>query len=57
MSPWAQRILTILAAVGVGSLGGLVPATAAIAMPAATFLLGWALQHPADGHKTEPPKP
>jgi hypothetical protein len=53
MSPWAKRILTILAGVGVGALGVLVPATAPIALPAAGFLTGWATKHPADSKLEE----
>jgi len=48
MSPFWQRLITILAGVGVGTLGVLVPATAPIALPAAAAIAGWAVPHPAD---------
>lgn len=54
MSPWWQRIVTVLAGVGLGTLGTLVPATAAFALPAAGMLLGWAVPHPADHKKPAP---
>ncbi len=54
--PWAQRLLTILVGVGVGTLGVLVPQTAPFALPAAGALLGWSAPHPADAHR-EAPKP
>lgn len=53
MNPWLQRLLTVLAGVGVGALGVLVPATAPFALPAAGALLGWATPHPADAAKPQ----
>jgi len=62
MSPWTQRMLTVLAAVGAGTLAALVPATAPFAGPAAALLLGWAVPHTADlgrqaGQPTDQTKP
>jgi hypothetical protein len=56
MNPWLQRLLTILAGVGVGALGVLVPVTAPIALPASGVLVGWAIKHPADS-KGDPGAP
>lgn len=53
MSPWLQKLITVLAGVGVGTLGVLVPPTAPIALPASGFLLGWATKHPADAQPKE----
>jgi len=44
-------MVTVLAGVGVGVLGVLVPATAPFALPAAGTLLGWVIPHPADKPK------
>ena len=54
MSPLLQRLVTVLAGVGVGALGVLVPATAPIALPAAWAIAGWAIPHPADSAAAAP---
>lgn len=49
MTPFWQRLILTVVAVGAGALAALVPATAAVAGPAAIGLLAWAhLPRPGD---------
>lgn len=51
--PWAQRLVTAAAALGVGALAIAVPSTAPYAVPVALGLVGWTLPHTADMAKLE----
>lgn len=52
--PWAQRIVTIAAGVGVGMLGLAFPPAATFTTAAAVGLIGWATRHPADRRRRDP---
>lgn len=47
MTPAVQRLLTIVAGVGVAAAGALVPGLLAL-VPIGTMIIGTAIQHPAD---------
>lgn len=48
MSPWLQRLLTVVAGAGVVVAGLLVPGAQMILVPAGVGIIGWAVPHTAD---------
>lgn len=48
MTPWMQRLLTVLAGAGVVVAGVLIPAAGAILVPIGVGLAATAVPHPAD---------